>query len=62
MVFSSLWPFSTLGWPEQTKEFKKYALSFSGQVGEKEYKIANYVIGCIDDDGYIRRNKEEQTK
>ena len=21
---SSLWPFSTLGWPEQTKEFKKY--------------------------------------
>lgn len=29
------------------------------KLGEKECKIGDYVIGCIDDDGYIRRTKEE---
>jgi RNA polymerase sigma-54 factor len=26
---------------------------------EKEQKIAEYIIGCVDDDGYIRRTVEE---
>ncbi|MBF25110.1 MAG: RNA polymerase sigma-54 factor [Flavobacteriales bacterium] len=29
------------------------------KLDEKEYKIANYIIGCIDDDGYIRRTTYE---
>ena len=43
---------------QTTLDFLKIQLG-EIKLDEKAYKIANYVIGCIDDDGYIRRTTNE---
>ena len=43
---------------QTTLDFLKIQLG-EIKLDDKEYKIANYVIGCIDDDGYIRRTTDE---
>ena len=45
---SALWPFSTLGWPEATKELERY---YPTSVLVTEFDIIFLLGGADDDDG-----------